>query len=444
MLSRLLTSCALVWAQSATAQVELVMPLTPVSATGDRAVFSTPMDYRNGHLVVAQVEPADAQTPPGYLRTVIRHGTRGEQGGWSWTSTVIERRTLNDPYHTQPSLAFDRDGHLHVVYNMHHVPWQYLVSARPYQTTTFTFAGEAVTQADLDIVRQQNQTHHFTSSGKARIPGNQITYPAFTKDRRGDLYVTYRYATKPARRWEERAFAIGIAKYDPASRQWHPLAEPRALSRGDATLPTGHDGATHPFIFDERFLPYLVTLAFDQDNTLHTIWTWWDRQRGLDGSHTFMPSYRNVPAGSNPVTSMNIEMAERIPGWPADTVFNTAKSFDIATNGDLLAIFDVKGKGRHLIRRFRDGGHWGLPVETPNNASRIKVSKDGTEWLFASGLTVFRRPPGGSWSKATQIGLNLCDPWPIYVPEENRFFIRAKHCADFSSAVVYSYQPELP
>lgn len=439
---RLLAVCALFSAQASATQIELVMPPTPVSATGDRAVFSTPMDYRKGHLVVAQVEPADAQTPAGYLRTVVRHGTRDGAGGWRWTSTVIERRTIHDPYHTQPSVAFDRDGYLHVVYNMHHVPWQYLVSRQPYQTNAFTFAGEAVAQADLDTVRLHNQTHHFPSNGKARIPGNQITYPAFTKDRLGDLYVTYRYATKPARRWEERAFAIGIAKYDPPTGYWQPLAEPLALSRGDAAPVSGQSGSTHPFVFDQRFLPYLITLAFDQDNTLHAIWTWWDRLRGLDGSHTFMPSYRSVAAGSSPVASVNADTAERIPGWPADVVFNTAKALDVAANGDLLAIFEIKGKGRYLIRRFNDGGHWGLPVETPNSAAKIKVSKDGTEWLFASGLTVFRRAPGGSWSKAAEIGLNLCDPWPIYVAEENLFFIRAKNCTDLSSAVVYIYKPD--
>lgn len=438
---RLLAVCALFAAQVSATQIELVMPPTPVSATGDRAVFSTPMDYRKGHLVVAQVEPADAQTPAGYLRTVVRHGTRDGAGGWRWTSTVIERRTIHDPYHTQPSVAFDRDGYLHVVYNMHHVPWQYLLSIHPYQTDAFIFAGEAVTQADLDIVRLRNQTHHFTSSGKARIPGNQITYPAFTKDRQGELYVTYRYATKPARGWEERAFAIGLAKYDPVSRQWYPLAEPRALSQGDAVLPTGQNGATHPFIFDERFLPYLVTVAFDQDNTLHAIWTWWDRLRGLDGSHTLIPSYRNVASGISPVASVNTNTAERIPGWPADVIFNTAKALEVAANGDLLAIFEIKDKGRYLIRRFNDGGHWGLPVETPNSASKIKVSKDGSEWLFASGLTVFRRSPGDSWSKVAQIGLNLCDPWPLYVAEENRFFIRAKTCSEPSKSVVYSLRP---
>ena len=440
----LLAAAALLFANTAAADVELVMPPTPVSATGDRAAFSTPMDYLNGHLVVAQVEAADHTTPSGYLRTVVRHGTKDKEGRWRWSSTVIERRTLHDPYHTQPSVAFDRDGYLHVVYNMHHVPWQYLVSSRPYQTTSFTFAGEAVTLADLEIVRKHNQTHHFTSNGNARIPGNQITYPAFTKDRNGDLYVTYRYATKPARRWEERAFAIGIAKYDTTARVWQPLAEPLALNRGDAVIEAGRYSATHPFILDESFLPYLVTLAFDQDNTLHAIWTWWDRKRGLDGSHTFTPSSRNVTVDTLSIPSVNADLVERIPGWPAEAVFNTAKALDVAANGDLLAIFELRGKGRYLIRRFREGGHWGLPVETPNSASKIKVSNDGTEWLFASGLTVFRRSPGGSWSKAAQIGQNLCDPLPIYVPDENLFFIRAKNCTDLSSAVVFSYHPPAP
>jgi hypothetical protein len=155
-----------------------------------------------------------------------------------------------------------------------------------------------------------------------------------------------------------------------------------------------------------------------------------------------MPSYRNVSGLPTATPSISFPEAERITGWADDVIFNTAKALDVAANGDLLAILEVKGKARYLIRRFHDTGKWGIPVETPNSAAKIKVSNDGTEWLFASGLTVFKRAPGGAWEKAAQIGKDLCDPWPIYVAQENRFFIRAKNCADFSSAVIYSYKPD--
>jgi len=135
------------------------------------------------------------------------------------TTTRNDTRTLLDPYHTQPSLAFDRNGYLHVAYNMHNLPWQYVVSHQPYDVRQFDFNGQSVTLSQLDALRLSNKTH-YPDVGKAQIPGNQITYPAFFKNRAGDLYLTYRYALRPARAWEERARAAGVARYDADNRTW--------------------------------------------------------------------------------------------------------------------------------------------------------------------------------------------------------------------------------
>lgn len=434
-----LTAILLGQANLGAAEPELVMPPTPISASGDRSVFSTPIDYQRGHLVVAQVEQEDAYTKSGYLRTVIRHGSRAADGSWQWHSRTLDQHTLYDPYHTQPSVTFDQNGFIHVVYNMHHVPWQYVVSKAPYDIASFDFRGDPVTQAELDTIRLQNKTH-FPTDGSASIPGNQITYPAFIKDRKQNLYVVYRYAMKPARSWAQRSYAFGLAKYDLAGRNWTAIGTSIPRQIGDTSPTTSVPAATNPFLFDKRYLPYTVTLAFDGNNDMHAIWTWWDSHACLDGSVTVSPSYRFLADGTDPGNRIGYGDVERIPGWPKDTVFNTSKAIAIAANGDVLAILEPKDKPRQLIRRFRDSGQWSVPVDTPNSASKIRVTRDGTEWLFASGLRLFKRVPGGTWSAPIIVGKDLCDPWPVYSAEENAFYIRAKACSDFATAVVYRYQ----
>lgn len=423
------------------ASIQMVMPPTTISATGDRAVFATPLDYQSGHLVLVQVEPADAITPSAYLRTVIRLGVRDAHGEWQWSSKTVENRTLHDPYHTQPSVVFDKDGYIHIAYNMHHVPWQYVVSRKPYDIESLEFRGEAVTMAELDTIRLHNKTY-FPGPGKAAIPGNQITYPAFVKDQNGDLFVVYRYALRPARSWEHRNYSIGLARYDSEQQTWRSIGGNVQLIPGDVKADGTPSVTTSPLISDTRYLPYTVTIAFDAMNAMHAIWTWMDRHGGVDGSNTLMPSYWFVANTSADIATVNHAASDRIPGWRDDVVFNNSKAIAVAANGDVLSIFEPKGKPRQLIRRFHDNGKWGIPVDMPNSASKIKVSNDGTEWAFASGLNLFRRVPGGGWSPPIPIGKDLCDPWPIYVAKENVFFIRAKNCMDFSKSVIYMYRPE--
>lgn len=418
-------------------EVELVMPPFEISPQGDVSVFATPIDVQNGMVAVAFVTGPDADTTPGYMNTVVRAG-RVVNGIWHWTTTRIDTRTLLDPYHTQPSLAFDRNGYLHVAYNMHNLPWQYVVSHQPYDVRQFDFNGQSVTLSQLDALRLSNKTH-YPDVGKAQIPGNQITYPAFFKNRAGDLYLTYRYALRPARAWEERARAAAVARYDADNRTWLPVGGTFALSHGDADFSGGSVRDTTVFGYDPEYVPYLVTLAFDAADAMHAVWTWWSRSSNQSGNVNVYPSYRKLDDAAKPATIANVTSG-RIPGWPDGTIFNTAKSLAIATNGDVLAILEPQGENRKLIRLDHSTGKWGLAEDTPNSASKILVDRDGNEWLFAAGLNLFRRAPGGNWSKPLGIGRNLCDPRPVYSNIENSFYILAKTCPAKDKAVVYRYR----
>ncbi|MEQ1784515.1 MAG: BNR-4 repeat-containing protein, partial [Hyphomonadaceae bacterium] len=112
---------------------------------GDRNVFAMPIDVSGNALVTAHVEPSAGQGRDGVnLRTVVRLGVKSADGTWRWTTQLIEARTLLDPWHTQASVAFDKRGHVHIAYNMHNMPWQYVVSKRPYDIGEFAFKGQPV------------------------------------------------------------------------------------------------------------------------------------------------------------------------------------------------------------------------------------------------------------------------------------------------------------
>lgn len=434
-ISCLLAGCAIGLAQAG--EVELVMPPFDISPQGDISVFATPIDVQNGMVAVAFVTEADSDTQPGYLNTLVRLG-RKVSGEWQWYTTRIDSRTLLDPYHTQPSLAFDKDGYLHVAYNVHNLPWQYVVSNQPYDVSRFDFNGQTISLSQIDALRLTNKTH-YPDAGKAKIPGNQITYPAFFKNMTGDLYVTYRYAMRPARAWEERARAAGVARYDTDRRTWIPIGGSVPLNTGDIEYSGNTNPKTTAFAFDAGYIPYLVTLAFDAEGAMHAIWTWWDRAGNTTGAVNVLPTYRKLANPSLPVYVADTTSG-RIPGWPDSTTFNTAKALAVAVNGDVLAILEPQGQNRKLVRLSRATGKWSAPEDTPYSASKILVDRDGNEWIFASGLNLFKRLPGGKWSRPFSVGRNLCDPRPVYSSSENSFYILAKSCANRDKAVVYRYQ----
>ena len=418
---------------------QIVMPPIEVSPQGDMSAFSTPMAYFNGCLVLAHVVSPDAQTRPNYLRTTVRVGCPDASGSWLWKSSTLDRATLFDPYHTQPSVAVDRVGFIHVVYNMHHFPWQYSVSRSPMNVDSFEFAGEEFTFDAREMARVQNKTH-FPSIGAARIPGSQITYPSFFKNRNGDLFVSYRYALKPARPWGERAYAYGLAGYDVSRRIWIQHGAEIELTVGDALEANKKSGIkTSPFVFDSHYIPYVMKFGFDKDNGLHAIWTWWDAGSGRTGEYTISPSYRYVADVSAPMSLVDFSSSEKIPGWSDETVFNTAKDMVVKENGDVLAILEPRGAVRKIVRREFSSGRWSAAESAPNSASKILVTSSGEEWVFAAGPTLFVRKEGGGWSRPLKLSEGWCQPYPIYVDRENAFYIHAKKCDDFGKAIVIKY-----
>ena len=120
-------------------------------------VFSTPITFFGNSIFTVRVEPPQGESNQINLRTVISKGIIGPNGQWKWTSYTIENRTLEDKYHTQPSLIVDKKGYIHVAYNMHNMPWQYSISKKPEDISEFVFKGEFIDYDTLRKVKHENK-----------------------------------------------------------------------------------------------------------------------------------------------------------------------------------------------------------------------------------------------------------------------------------------------
>jgi hypothetical protein len=439
----LLLLCFCTAAVAAPISVEVMLPETTVDVEGDRNVFATPFDYRDGNLFTIHVEPpADSGKDGANLRTVVRDGRRQADGTWNWSNTLVEDRTIRDAWHTQASVALDKEGYVHVAYNMHNMPWQYSVSTRPMDISSFEFRGQPVTMAEIETVKFKNKTP-FPTLGSAAIPGTQVTYPSFYKNAAGDLFLTYRFSLKPARSWEQRAFAGGVARYDTASRKWSPIGGAVQISEADARFEAGKVTATlYPFSYEETYSIYLTTLSFDADGGMHAFWNW---RAGGAGMDTISPSYGFSPDGQRILRSDGAPYRLPITLKDADIVvpqdrpnsYYAPKSVAVLPNGEPVVVIQPLTGGRQLISLDRASRRWRQPEATPASASEIVVDKQGRLWAFASGLKVFVRSSlEGAWEEVGEIGRNLCYPKVKYFPAESRFVVRAKTCDEQRITIV--------
>ena len=406
----------------------LRVPIDPSSAN----LFSTPIAWYNGCLYTVDIEPPDSPRNGINLKTVVRKGSLGSDALWHWESNVVENRTIEDRYHTQASLAVDKNGFVHIAYNMHNMPWQYKISRKPEDISSFIFKGEKLTHRMLSWVKYNNRTP-FPGIGGGAIPGNQITYPAFFLDRDNELYITYRFAIHPGRKWKKRGFAGGVAKYDADKGEWNAIGGKVKIARSDAALPGGVDAQAffvRPFAYDANYTVYLIRLDFDADNTLHAVWTWRKGGAGRDCSH---PSYANHTGpisrkfgrsdGSPYDLPIGLDEAEIIANYPSEQKFFASTSISCDPYGQPYVILDPIGSSRVLVHYNRLQGTWSEPEPTPHGATEIYIDDAGKQWAFASGLKVFMRNDDESAWKPVYAETGYVYPKIIYVRELKGFII---------------------
>lgn len=420
---------------------------TPIFSVSPSNVnsFATPTAYYQGNIYVVSVEPPVGISNGVNHRTVVRKGYQ-RKGAWMWETTVIDDATLDDVYHTQASIAIDKAGYVHVAYNMHHMPWQYAISKRPGDIASFDFKGDEISLAEKAIVKHLNKTP-FLSIGTAAIPGNQITYPAFFYDREGELYLTYRFATRPKKAFADRGYAFAIARYDVTSREWFQLGGSIKVTQDDANLPGGlKETAMKAFAFSESWIPQLLRLSFDKVNRMHISWSW----REHYGNSPFVrPSY--AYSSDKDVLFYRADgMQYQMPV----TVNDSGLLFPNRLDGQLtspLAYLSAdpnstpyvvtleKGKSSEVRYFERQANRWSEPEPMPEGAQLMEIDDAGRQWAFATGLKVYvRSGPNMRWQKVyedkgpTRFGYFKV----LYIHEQNEFLVYSQS-VDGEYAKVY-------
>ena len=407
--------------------------------------FATPIAYYQGNIYAVSVEPPVGISNGINLHTVVRKGYH-RNGEWIWETTIIDDATLDDLYHTQASIAVDKEGFIHVAYNMHNMPWQYAISQRPGDIASFNFRGDAVSLTQKAVVKHLNKTP-FPSLGTAAIPGNQITYPAFFYDRQGELYITYRFATRPKKAFGSRGFAFALAQYDVLSKQWFPLGGSIRVTSADADLPGGlSESEVKAFLFSEGWQPQLLRLFFDKENHLHLSWTW---REFYGGSPFVRPSYgysEDLDAlftradGITYMLPINLQDSGLLLPRQLDIRLNSPLAhLTVDPNGVPYLVTLQKGKSSD-VRYFDDRSRrWSDPEAMPEGAQVMEIDDAGQQWAFATGLKIFsRRGPGLTWQKVYE------DRGPrrfgylkvLNVRQQNEFLIYSQR-VDGQSAKIY-------
>lgn len=418
-----------------------VLKSLPVAA-GNVGDFQTSIAYHKGAVYTINVEPADGKFNGVNLRTVVRKGIKIGQD-YRWVASLVESRTIDDPWHTLGSIGIDKAGYIHVAYNMHNMPWQYSVSRRPEDVSEFDFFGDRVDLMDIKEVKFNNRSPFF-SLGKAALPGTQVTYPAFFNDRYGELYITYRFALKPKLPWIDRVYSGGLAKYDVKSKKWIPIGGVVDLSSEEADVhaATGSRVVT-AFCSAKGWWANQVRLWFDKWNRMYLAWSWADYGRfqlGLEPEPRFAFAYSSdgmrFLKGDGQKYELPISYDES-DFITENKGYRGVANVTIADEGKPIVMAIPANKSYHYVVRSRDGSGWDKPLASPSAASVLLAEDGGKIWAFATGPTVYAtRTPRveKSWQIEYQESGGWGYPKVVYLRKERAFLVHLTKCLDWKPA----------
>jgi len=185
------------------------------------------------------------------------------------TTAVIEEHAGIDEDHFNASLGMDKFGYLHVVWGVHNSRWKYKVSRAPRDITEWDDTGPL----------------RDGEAGNPRgLPGVEVSYPSFFKDRDRDLYLAFRNRVS-TKGWEAGDQSGGLARYaaDPDARKgrWrmlggrnHPHADSPEIHAwgGRALLWTGLVGRPD----SPAYQSYMISHAVGPDGRIHIAWAFND------------------------------------------------------------------------------------------------------------------------------------------------------------------------
>lgn len=391
-------------------------------------VFSTPMAVLNDTVYVASVMDPSGISTGMNLETILERGAY-DSDIWKWDKSIIELRTIEDPYHAQPSVAVDRNGFVHVAYNMHNMAWQYKVSSIPNDISNMLFVGDFIDMQDIFKVKVLNKTG-FIEKNNSFIKGTQITYPAFFYDKNKDIYTTFRFAYKPSERWVDRELSSGLAVYDVGKRQWKMLGGLVDADRFKV------------FAKDSQYVPYVPRMFFDKNNRMHISLMW---RLGGPGGGTNYPSYLysddvgksfydiegnklNMPISVH-AADINIDATEQTYYAITDI---TADDF-----GNPYVLMHLY-KGKYILKTYdKNQSKWQNMESFPPGASSITYW-NGALYAFASGPVIYVKDAvSEKWTVLDRgNGKRYCNPKVSKGPYLGQLYLYSQSC-DLKSARVY-------
>jgi hypothetical protein len=406
----------------------------------------TPIATANGYVYIANIEHGpngdeDGEENGVTLRTVVRKGSQNANGLWSWESVLVEGRTVYDQWHTAPSIEVDRDGQVHVVYNMHNIPWQYKRTANPHDIHSFEFHGQYVSQQQINNWKFNNSTS-FPSFGYADIPGTQITYPRFEKDPGGELYLTYRFASRPKRSWPERTFGAGLAEYSRADQTWTAIGEPMDVTSADFDFHPDAPVTSSPFAAKTGWTAYHPSLVFDNQYGMGVFMLW---RGGTAGASTSKPCF----VWSD--NKLDFETLEAVPlslplqpedcsnlGFADSQSFYNIADSEMDSQGNIYITLDPLDASPMLLTYKASTGQW-LQEALPSNAAELFVDSDDNLWAVASGPTVHKRTAiESSWQEIyTESGARQCYPRATVSSDGSTAFIHTHTCSTWQDVSVF-------
>ena len=356
--------------------------------SGQLNTAMTSIDVKDGKVYVAHVRSNHSGSSPRgkkLLPTEVLQWTMDGSWNWNWKSSIISNRTADDKWHNAPAIAVDRKGYIHVVYNMHNIPWQYKVSKRPHDISEWDFRWQDVSDWEFFRYYDENKTS-FPSQGKAAIPGNQITYPAFYKDQSGKLYLAYRFAASPDKSFAQRKYSSGLATYDENSKKWTAIG----WQDGWAVSMSGESGTTS----------YLQQVGFDRNNTMHFMDV---RKDGIAWATTGRPCHIISSDQRNFKTikgqSVNLPLRKN-NCWNVDGInnswwINSTTSFAVQSDG--TPWYKANTSNGSKLMTYRDGS-W-RNESTPGGWQELFADKDNNVYIIGSGWDIYKRSWGGWWNK---------------------------------------------
>lgn len=313
---------------------------------------------------------------------------RIEQDGTIETTDLLGAGQNSDDAHNHPSIGIDRSGRLHVAGNMHGNNWNYWRANQPGSIQQFSFLGGP--------------------RDSSLVPGFNISYPSFTRDNNGTLYLCFRAQARSG--FGPRQMGACMAVYKEGDRgavgEWQMLgADP--IPTDAVALPVMVN-SPHGRIPLEGAPPVYQTYRtrgpyFDRTNRLHYAMP----IIGVDGlgldAYATTIAYCTQAGPTEPFTlASGLSAPLPLSESTEQPVIDIRPNDDLATRISVVATVDgrpIVGYNRLGPQRFKrwEGTHWSEELTLPDSGrgdSRIAMSHGGHLLIF-SGKTVYSSRTNG-------------------------------------------------